>query len=151
MNQLYFAARTSGISVKQPLTAEQAERLVLVEETEKAEVYFAMNGLFIISAHMPGVLFVDDPVGNSGQLAIKPRGTDTFWGISQTHYTSFSHKARILLKYEDTLLLQILHCTLISNHAEYVRAVKNIMRLSDIQDARIIDCRQTEFIRLEQQ
>lgn len=153
MTQFYFAGRVYGdISYRQPLTPDQVEQFILqTDETDDMEIYFAMNGIFLAPHFQSGVIFVDVPNQNTGQLFIKLKDSDTFWSIERCFYTDLENKAASLLKYADLLTMQIRHCVPITNHAEYRQKVVVLMEAMRKKDGRWIDILQVDFIKLEQQ
>ena len=153
MSQYYFAGRVYGdISVRQPLTEAQAAQFVLQSgETEDMEIFYVMNGAFLVVAPQPGVLFIEDHTQSMGQLCVKLKGSDTFWSMDVISHSDCSRQMDILLRHADTLVMQIRACTPIDNHSAYRRKISALMDLMAEKNARNVEARQIKFIKLERQ
>lgn len=153
MTQLYFAGRIYGdISVRQPLGADQVEQFILqTGETDDMEIFYVMNGAFLVVCQRPGVLFIEDPAQRMGQLCVRLKGSDTFWSMSVISHSDFSEQAASLLRHADTLVLQLRTCVPIDCHARYRKIISELMELMQEKDARDVEARQIKFIKLERQ
>jgi hypothetical protein len=151
MEQYHYAARVYGtICVKQPLTAEQVEKFVQLRgETGDTEIFFVRGGCFIAPYCEPGVIFVEDPQCRSGQLFIKLKGNKTFWAMHRTDLSNCRKSAATLLKYADILAEQLLSSDPITAHEASRKIALELAAMMGIKDPRLIDIRQTEFIKLE--
>lgn len=153
MTQFYFAGRVYGdISVRQPLTQDQVKQFVLqTGETDDLEIFYVMNGAFLVVSNTPGVLFIEDPHQAMGQLCVKLKGSDTFWSMDVIHTSDFNGKIDILLRHADMVALQIRSCTPIDSHSSYQQKISGLMDLMQEKDSRNVEARQIKFIKLERQ
>lgn len=153
MTQFYFSGRIYGnISVRQPLGADQVEQFILqTGETDDMEIYYVMNGAFLVVSNKPGVLFIEDPAQSMGQLCVKLKGSDTFWSMNVTSHTEFNEKAASLLRHADTLVPQFRACAPIDCHSRYRQVISDLMEMMQEKDARSVEARQIQFIKLERQ
>ena len=153
MAQFYFAGRVYGdISVKQPLTKAQAEQFVLqTGETDDLEIFYVMDGAFLVVCNTPGVLFIEDPNQAMGQLCVKLKGSDTFWSMDVIPHSDSIRQMEILIRHADLVALQVRSCTPIDSHGCYQQKIAGLMDLMQEKDSRLIEARQIKFIKLERQ
>ena len=153
MTQFYFAGRVYGdISVRQPLTQSQAEQFVLQSgETDDLEIFYVMNGAFLIVCNTPGVLFIEDPNQAMGQLCVKLKNSDTFWSMDVIPHSDFPRQMELLLWYADTVALQLRSCTPIDSHTGYQQKIVELMDLMQEKDSRLVEARQLKFIKFERE
>lgn len=153
MTQFYFAGRIYGdISVRQPLEADQVEQFILqTGETDDMEVFYVMNGAFLVVCHKPGVLFIEDPAQSMGQLCVRLKGSDTFWSMNVISHSEYNDQATSLLSHADTLVQHLRSCTPIDSHLGFCQKITALMNLMQEKDSRNIEARQIKFIKLEKQ
>jgi len=153
MSQFYFAGRVYGdISVRQPLTEAQAERFVLqADDTEEMEIFYVMDGAFLIVASEPGVLFIEDPNQGMGQLCVRLKDSDTFWSMDVISHSDCIERQRSLLRHSDTLVKQIRACSPIDSHPRFRQILYDLMELMSEKDMRNVEARQIKFVKLERQ
>lgn len=151
IHQYYFAGRVYGdISVRQPLTEAQAAQFVLQSgEADDLEIFYVMNGTFLVVTHKPGALFIEDPEQRMGQLCVKLKGSDTFWSMDVISHSDFIRKLEILLRHADTLAMQIRACVPINDHEAYRHKISALMDMMAEKDVRNVVSRQIKFIKLE--
>jgi hypothetical protein len=153
MEQYFFAASVYGpICVKQPLTAGQVEQFVQQRgETEEIEVFFVMGGYFIAPHFEPGVIFVEDPKCDRGQLFIKLKGTRTFWSMCRTELSLCRESIETILNNSGPLAKQILGCDPITAFDAYRKTALELAVRLDIKNPKFVDVRQTSFIGMKMQ
>jgi hypothetical protein len=153
MTQHYFAGRVYGdICVRQPLAEAQAAQFILQSgETEDMEIFYVMNGAFLVVSHTPGVLFIEDPDQSMGQLCVKLKGSDTFWSMDVISHSDFTRRMEILLRYADALVMQIRACVPIDSHSAYRQKISALMDMMVEKNVRSVEARQIKFIKLERQ
>lgn len=145
MQQYYFAARLyDDISVRQPLTAEQAEQFEPRGSSGEIELFIVKDGCFMASSIEPGVLFLDDP-GNIFQLFIRLEGDDTYWSYQKALRHALEEAADCILKECGTLADMIRQCKPINSHPEYKNRVMELMEGQLETDPYRIERRQVLF------